>query len=107
MARDKQTLDQALQVLIKGKPKMEVTKLPAEEPKPGKNGFPMTAEWPKTMYIDDKKFPWLSDCKAGDVVTLIIRAKVDDLTTHDSTKNEKDGSKVSATLYLLEVGKLG
>lgn len=107
MAGKSNTLQDTLKRILDNQPQMEVTKLPAEEPKPGKNGFPMNAEWPKTLYIDDKKFPWLARCKAGEEVTLLVKAKVDDFTTHDSSKAEKDEPKVSAVLTLVEIGKWG
>lgn len=100
------TLQDALQRILDNKPQVEVTKLPAEDPKPKKGqGWPEGSEWPEHLYCDSKKYPWLSKVKAGDEVFLIVRAKVDSITTREDAKEEEP--KVSGTLTLLEIGKWG
>lgn len=100
-----ETLLKALERFQRQKPQLEVTKLPDTDPKPGKNGYPPQTEWPTELYIDSKKYPWLPNVKAGQEIYLIVRAKVDEITTHD--KAEANEPAITGKLTLLEVGKWG
>ena len=100
-------LQDALQRFAERAPKreLEVTKLPAEEPKP--SGKAVTAydesNWPRHFYVDSNQFPWIDQVKPGDTVYLLMQAKVDDITRHESTDDREPA--VRADLIITEVAK--